>query len=104
MSDTPQRNDSAQQSLEPLQVDVVEAGRLLRYSRATIYEMLNSGELPSTRHGASSMSRKRAPPHCTLRRTGRMHGTCSSGWRLISTPPWSWAMPAPYDVCWITCS
>jgi excisionase family DNA binding protein len=26
---------------------------LLRYSRATIYEMLNSGELPSTRHGAS---------------------------------------------------
>lgn len=39
--------------LEPLQVDVVEAARLLRYSRATIYEMLNSGELPSTRRGAS---------------------------------------------------
>ena len=39
--------------LEPLQVDVVEAARLLRYSRATIYEMLSSGELPSTRHGAS---------------------------------------------------
>ena len=39
--------------LEPLQVDVVEAARLRRYSRATIYEMLSSGELPSTRHGAS---------------------------------------------------
>ena len=27
--------------------------RLLRYSRAKIYEMLSSGELPSTCHGAS---------------------------------------------------
>jgi excisionase family DNA binding protein len=26
---------------------------LLRYSRAKIYEMLSSGELPSTRHGGS---------------------------------------------------
>ena len=40
-------------ALEPLQVDVIEAARLLRYSRAKIYEMLSSGELPSTRHGAS---------------------------------------------------
>jgi excisionase family DNA binding protein len=39
--------------LEPLQVEVTEAARLLGYSRSTIYEMLNSGELPSTRHGSS---------------------------------------------------
>jgi excisionase family DNA binding protein len=39
--------------LEPLQVEVTEAARLLGYSRATIYEMLSSGELPSTRHGTS---------------------------------------------------
>ena len=48
-TDTP----APQVPIEPLQVDVVEAARLLRYSRATIYEMLNSGELPSTRRGAS---------------------------------------------------
>ena len=54
MSDTPQPNDSTPaHALEPLQVDVIEAARLLRYSRATIYEMLSRGELPSTRHGAS---------------------------------------------------
>ena len=53
MSDTPQPNDSARQALEPLQVDVIEAARLLRYSRAKIYEMLSRGELPSTRHGVS---------------------------------------------------
>ena len=53
MNDMPQSNGSTQQPLEPLQVDVVEAARLLGYSRATIYEMLSSGELPSTRHGAS---------------------------------------------------
>ena len=39
--------------LEPLQVEVTEAARLLGYSRSTIYEMLNSGELPSTLHGSS---------------------------------------------------
>jgi excisionase family DNA binding protein len=39
--------------LEPLQVEVTEAVRLLGYSRSTIYEMLNSGELPSTLHGSS---------------------------------------------------
>ena len=39
--------------LEPLQVGVVEAGRLLGYSRAKIYEMLQRGELPSTRQGTA---------------------------------------------------
>src|SRR5215211_5653759 len=39
--------------LEPLQVEVTEAARLLDYSRSTIYQMLNSGELPWTRHGTS---------------------------------------------------
>jgi excisionase family DNA binding protein len=39
--------------LEPLQVEVTEAARLLGYSRSTIYQMLNSRELPSTRHGTS---------------------------------------------------
>src|SRR3954464_8193373 len=53
MSDTPQPTASPRQALEPLQVDVIEAARLLRYSRAKIYEMLSRGELPSTRHGAS---------------------------------------------------
>ena len=53
MSDTSQHNETTSPRLEPLQVDVIEAARLLRYSRAKIYEMLSSGELPSTRHGAS---------------------------------------------------
>src|SRR3954469_7786175 len=53
MSDTPQPTANPRQALEPLQVDVIEAARLLRYSRAKIYEMLSRGELPSTRHGAS---------------------------------------------------
>ena len=53
MSDTSQHNETTSPLLEPLQVDVIEAARLLRYSRAKIYEMLSSGELPSTRHGAS---------------------------------------------------
>jgi len=54
MSDTSQPNHSTPHpQIEPLQVDVIEAARLLRYSRATIYEMLSRGELPSTRHGAS---------------------------------------------------
>ena len=53
MSDTSQRNETTSPRLEPLQIDVIEAARLLRYSRAKIYEMLSSGELPSTRHGAS---------------------------------------------------
>jgi len=54
MSEMSQPTDSTPaHALEPLQVDVIEAARLLRYSRATIYEMLSSVELPSTRHGAS---------------------------------------------------
>jgi excisionase family DNA binding protein len=53
MSDTSQPNETTSPLLEPLQVDVIEAARLLRYSRAKIYEMLSRGELPSTRHGAS---------------------------------------------------
>ena len=53
MSDTSQPNETTSSRLEPLQVDVIEAARLLRYSRAKIYVMLRSGELPSTRHGAS---------------------------------------------------
>jgi excisionase family DNA binding protein len=39
--------------LEPLQVEVREAARLLGYSRSTVYAMLRSGELPSTLHGSS---------------------------------------------------
>ena len=53
MSDTSQRNEPTSQLLEPLQVDVIEAARLLRYSRAKIYLMLSRGELPATRQGAS---------------------------------------------------
>jgi excisionase family DNA binding protein len=53
MSDTSQPNETTSPLLEPLQVDVIEAARLLRYSRAKIYEMLSRGELPSTRHGGS---------------------------------------------------
>jgi excisionase family DNA binding protein len=53
MSDTSQPNETTSPVLEPLQVDVIEATRLLRYSRAKIYEMLSHGELPSTRHGSS---------------------------------------------------
>jgi excisionase family DNA binding protein len=39
--------------LEPLLVRVEEAARLLSLSRSTIYEMLDSGELPSVRRGSS---------------------------------------------------
>lgn len=38
---------------EPLLVRVEEAARLLSLSRSTIYEMLDSGELPSVRRGAA---------------------------------------------------
>ena len=40
-------------AIEPLQVDVEEAARLLGLSRSTIYEMMRSGELPSTHRGAA---------------------------------------------------
>jgi excisionase family DNA binding protein len=39
--------------LVSLQVEATEAARLLGYSHSTIYQMLNSGELPSTLHGSS---------------------------------------------------
>lgn len=39
--------------IEPLLVRVEEAARLLSLSRSTIYEMLDSGELPSVRRGTA---------------------------------------------------
>jgi excisionase family DNA binding protein len=39
--------------IEPLLVRVEEAARILCLSRSTIYEMLDSGELPSVRRGAA---------------------------------------------------
>jgi excisionase family DNA binding protein len=51
MMETPTKTQPATAAIEPLQVDVVEAARLLAVSRSTIYAMLNSGELPSTRRG-----------------------------------------------------
>lgn len=53
MTETPTRPQPATPAIEPLQVDVVEAARLLAVSRSTIYAMLNSGELPSTRRGVA---------------------------------------------------
>ena len=45
MSELSQPTDSTPpQALEPLQVDVIEAARLLRYSRAKVYEMLSRGD------------------------------------------------------------
>jgi excisionase family DNA binding protein len=40
-------------ALEPLLVRVEEAARMLSLSRSTIYEMMDSGELPSVRRGAA---------------------------------------------------
>ena len=40
-------------TIEPLQVNVEEAARLLGLSRSVIYEMMRSGELPSTHRGAA---------------------------------------------------
>lgn len=39
--------------LIPLQVEGDEAATLLRFGRSTIYDMINTGELPSTRRGAA---------------------------------------------------
>lgn len=39
--------------VDPLLVRVEEAARLLSLSRSMIYEMMNSGELPSVRCGAA---------------------------------------------------
>jgi excisionase family DNA binding protein len=54
MADTTKAPEGTTAQLEPLQVEVIEAARLLGYSRATIYAMLNSGELPSTRQGTAA--------------------------------------------------
>lgn len=40
-------------AIEPLLVRVEEAARILSLSRSTIYEMMDSGELPSVRWGAA---------------------------------------------------
>jgi excisionase family DNA binding protein len=40
-------------TIEPLLVRVEEAARILSLSRSTIYEMMDSGELPSVRWGAA---------------------------------------------------
>jgi excisionase family DNA binding protein len=42
-----------QQLIEPLLVRVEEAARILSLSHSTIYEMMDSGELPSVRRGAA---------------------------------------------------
>jgi excisionase family DNA binding protein len=39
--------------IEPLLVRVEDAARILSLSRSTIYQMLDSGELPSVRRGAA---------------------------------------------------
>ncbi|NJN17255.1 MAG: helix-turn-helix domain-containing protein [Oscillochloris sp.] len=39
--------------MEPLLVRVEEAARILSLSRSTVYEMLDTGELPSVRRGAA---------------------------------------------------
>lgn len=38
---------------DPILVRIEEAARLLSLSRSTIYEMMDSGELPSVRRGAA---------------------------------------------------
>lgn len=40
-------------AIEPLLVRVEEAARILALSRSTIYQMLDSGELPSIRRGTA---------------------------------------------------
>jgi excisionase family DNA binding protein len=40
-------------AIEPLQVDVEQAARLLGLSRSTLEEMMRSGELPSAHRGAA---------------------------------------------------
>jgi excisionase family DNA binding protein len=45
--------DHKRTMIEPLLVRVEEAARILSLSRSTIYEMMDSGELPSVRWGAA---------------------------------------------------
>lgn len=47
-----QQNEIRTQA-EPLLVRVEEAARLLSLSRSTIYLMMDSGELPSVKHGTA---------------------------------------------------
>jgi excisionase family DNA binding protein len=48
----PEQNQPTRQ-IDPLLVRVEEAARILSLSRSTIYQMLESGELPSVRRGAA---------------------------------------------------
>jgi excisionase family DNA binding protein len=49
--DAENKQVSALPAVEPLLVRVEEAARILCLSRSTIYEMMDSGELPSIRRG-----------------------------------------------------
>jgi excisionase family DNA binding protein len=54
MSEQPERElPKRELAVEPLLVRVEEAARLLSLSRSTIYEMMDSGELPSIRRGTA---------------------------------------------------
>ncbi|GAB4428905.1 MAG: hypothetical protein OHK0015_12220 [Chloroflexi bacterium OHK40] len=54
MSEQPQQEQlQLEAAIEPLLVKVEEAARILCLSRSTIYELMDSGELPSVRHGAA---------------------------------------------------
>lgn len=54
MSDDQERGQATSASgTEPLLVRVEEAARLLSLSRATVYRMMDSGELPSVRRGTA---------------------------------------------------
>ena len=54
MRDVQEQNQpTLEASIEPLLVRVEEAARLLSLSRSTIYEMLDTGELPSVRRGTA---------------------------------------------------
>lgn len=59
-----------QAKLEPLLVRVEEAARLLSLGRSTIYELMDSGELPSVRCGAA-----RRIPVAALRKWVEEHTT-----------------------------
>ena len=47
------KNQTVTPQIEPLLVRVEEAARILSLSRSTIYEMMDSGELPSVRWGTA---------------------------------------------------
>lgn len=73
MSEQPQQEQlQLEAAIEPLLVKVEEAARILCLSRSTIYELMDSGELPSVRHSAARripvaalrawVARRTAPP------------------------------------------